>query len=345
MPQHLFLPNASWPRPNGSTAQAPAIDLPNLREIWTHWHAIERVSQSDDWALPIERRYAEALGWRSGTATAPIPLAALVTALVTAQTSGAPQAALTPCAWLRPIHVISGMNDIIAQLPASMAMPEAHARAFFDAIKPLCDEDGMTLTWLTPGRWLLTGERLRGITTPSLARASNQHMAPYVPFVSASHLAKHPDAADNLKWLLRLQNEVQMLFYTHPMNDEREGAGLPTISGIWVEGAGALDGATVNGATVEWRDALMDVSDHFDQWQAANTGTNSDTYTRCSLFINRVIRIVERLDTRCDTKLNKPIHFFGFFFLDVFSRIKISGFAGETGTIVRRIKMGNRTDT
>ena len=265
MPQHLFLPNASWPRPNGSTAQAPAIDLPNLREIWTHWHAIERVSQSDDWALPIERRYAEALGWRSGTATAPIPLAALVTA----QTSGAPQAALTPCAWLRPIHVISGMNDIIAQLPASMAMPEAHARAFFDAIKPLCDEDGMTLTWLTPGRWLLTGERLRGITTPSLARASNQHMAPYVPFVSASHLAKHPDAADNLKWLLRLQNEVQMLFYTHPMNDEREGAGLPTISGIWVEGAGALDGATVNGATVEWRDALMDVSDHFDQWQAA----------------------------------------------------------------------------
>ena len=55
MPQHLFLPNASWPRPNGSTAQAPAIDLPNLREIWTHWHAIERAFASPGFGARMRR--------------------------------------------------------------------------------------------------------------------------------------------------------------------------------------------------------------------------------------------------------------------------------------------------
>ena len=40
--------------------------------------------------------------------------------------------------------------------------------------------------------------------------------------------------------LLRLQNEMQMLFYTHPVNDQRAAQGLPPVNSFWLSGTGAL---------------------------------------------------------------------------------------------------------
>ncbi|MEI8326321.1 MAG: phosphoglycerate mutase, partial [Betaproteobacteria bacterium] len=40
--------------------------------------------------------------------------------------------------------------------------------------------------------------------------------------------------------LLRLQNEMQMLLYTHAVNDARAELGLLPINSFWLSGAGAL---------------------------------------------------------------------------------------------------------
>jgi hypothetical protein len=40
--------------------------------------------------------------------------------------------------------------------------------------------------------------------------------------------------------LHRLQSEMQMLLYTHPVNDARAAQGLPAVNSFWVSGAGAL---------------------------------------------------------------------------------------------------------
>jgi len=40
--------------------------------------------------------------------------------------------------------------------------------------------------------------------------------------------------------LRRLQNEMQMLLYTHPVNDAREARGLPPVNSFWLSGSGAL---------------------------------------------------------------------------------------------------------
>ena len=36
---------------------------------------------------------------------------------------------------------------------------------------------------------------------------------------------------------------MQMLLYTHPLNDAREARGLPTVNAFWLHGAGALPAA------------------------------------------------------------------------------------------------------
>jgi hypothetical protein len=40
--------------------------------------------------------------------------------------------------------------------------------------------------------------------------------------------------------LRRLQNEMQMLFYTHPVYDARVAAGLTPVNSFWFSGTGAL---------------------------------------------------------------------------------------------------------
>jgi hypothetical protein len=49
-------------------------------------------------------------------------------------------------------------------------------------------------------------------------------------------LPSGPDARAWNRW----QNEAQMLFYGHPVNQARETAGRPVISGVWTWGGGVL---------------------------------------------------------------------------------------------------------
>ena len=253
MPQHLFVPNATW-------SDAPAIDLPHLKMLWQAWSQVATQHAPTDWASPIERLYAEALGIDTPDREAPLPFAAL------ADPAGKKD---EPCAWVRPIQVMSGMNEIMVEALPPKSLSAAEADALVSAMAPLCKEDGMTLLAIEPERWLLKGERLRGITTPSLARARNQHLAPYVPFVSAQIAGQVPAAADNLRWLLRLQNEVQMLYYTHPLNDERAAKRLPSVSGIWIEGAGHLSEPPRRSVEAIWLPNLSDTAGAHVDWVQA----------------------------------------------------------------------------
>jgi hypothetical protein len=58
------------------------------------------------------------------------------------------------------------------------------------------------------------------------------------------HLVKNQDIADHfpqgqgaLAWH-QLQNEIQMLLFSHPVNQAREAQGLPMINSLWCYGLG-----------------------------------------------------------------------------------------------------------
>jgi hypothetical protein len=46
--------------------------------------------------------------------------------------------------------------------------------------------------------------------------------------------------AGEAKALRRLQQEMQMLLYTHPVNEERARGGLLPVNSFWASGTGAL---------------------------------------------------------------------------------------------------------
>jgi hypothetical protein len=94
------------------------------------------------------------------------------------------------------------------------------------AMKRYFDEDGITLHPLSNSTWLAFGEVFKDLPTASLERVAVSAIDPWMPL---QERARH---------LRRLQNEMQMLLYTHAVNDARTARGKPTINAFWVSGTG-----------------------------------------------------------------------------------------------------------
>jgi hypothetical protein len=128
-------------------------------------------------------------------------------------------------------------------------------------------EDGITLHELQGGNWLASGAVFRDLPTASLARASGGAVDHWLPRQTQAQA------------LRRLQNEMQMLLYTHPLNDARAARRLLPINSFWVSGTGSLPegfSAAEGGDTV--LDKLRDASLRNDgpawvqAWQALDAG-------------------------------------------------------------------------
>jgi hypothetical protein len=77
-------------------------------------------------------------------------------------------------------------------------------------------------------RWRASGEVFRGLATASVDRVAGREIGPWLP---------HGETGAPLR---RLQQEMQMLLYTHPVTDQRQLLGLPAVNSFWIHGTGEL---------------------------------------------------------------------------------------------------------
>jgi hypothetical protein len=220
-PVHLLIPYAAASA-DACQAALKDLDLPHLSRLLGQLKA-GPLDAGDDYTLtpPHERTLAHALG------------------LPFEQDGQLPWAAWEarqtdrPCAWFTPCHWQVGMEHIALQPIDASQLNEADAMALLQALAPLAAEDGITLTLETPTRWRAEGEPLRDLACASLDRVAWRRADGWL---LSSHSNPHTAT------LLRLQNEAQMLFYTHRVTDERAVRGLPAVNGFWISGAGVWQG-------------------------------------------------------------------------------------------------------
>jgi hypothetical protein len=129
---------------------------------------------------------------------------------------------VSPCYWLMG-HEQASLTD-----PNDLALSEADSRAFMAAMQVYFDADGIRLHYAAPQRWLAEGEVFKGLPTASLDRVLGRSVNPWLP------------AGSSGKTLRRLQNEMQMLLYTHPINDARSSQRQLPVNSIWFSGTGDL---------------------------------------------------------------------------------------------------------
>lgn len=205
---HLLIPGAAGP------GQPPP--RPHLDALLAAMEPAGRIEVGkDDPSSPRELAVARAIGLPGEAGH--IPWAAHETG-----TYGA------ACAWIQPCHWRVGADHVLLLPLEDLALDEATSRALLAAMEPYFTEDGITLAYRRPGAWLATGALFANLPTVSPDRATGMRLTPAA------------FGAGNAT-LRRLQNEMQMLLYTHAANEAREARGLPPVNSFWVSGAGVLE--------------------------------------------------------------------------------------------------------
>ena len=229
------LPPADSPDMQAALA---ALPLPFLRR-WLQSSVAQHIVQTcpEDRAMPVELARAEILNWT--TPQAPLPWAALVareaahregpheSPTVTQDTDDQTAwAFVTLCHW----QVGNGQFTLLDAGPVN----EQESQALLASMRPYFEEDGITLVPFEPGRWLARSALFDGLLSASLPRVLG---LPVEPWLLGADL---PELSPSIRTLRRLQNEMQMLLYQHPVNDARR----TPINSIWFEGCGRLGGTT-----------------------------------------------------------------------------------------------------
>lgn len=217
---HVLIAFAACEAPASRQALA-GLRLPQLSRLLSRLQAqTPDAGQPHDLSLPHERVLARALGLWSGDGRVPWAAWEL------RQQGGEPGA--QAWAWLTPCHWQVGRDRVVMAQPAALQLSEADSRALLAAMAPFFAEDGLTLEWLAPLRWRAGGKVFADLACASLDRAGGATVDDWLP------------RAQEARTVRRLQQEMQMLLYTHPVNTEREARGLAPVNSFWVEGAGAL---------------------------------------------------------------------------------------------------------
>ncbi len=226
---HLFVPYAALPTTGGQQALA-RLQLPHLERLLARLSLLTQDSGDEDsFDLPHERALARTVGLPA-TDSGALPWAAWHVrqsgGKAAADTLAAPTDAA--CAFFTPCHWQIRTDHVTLDDPAALQLDEAASRELLAVLAPWFVEDGITLHYDQPTRWLAQGAPLADLATASLERVLHRDLRMWLP---------DPQRAAQLH---RLQSEMQMLLYTHPLNDAREARGLPTVNAFWLHGAGRL---------------------------------------------------------------------------------------------------------
>lgn len=157
--------------------------------------------------------------------------------------------------WLRadPVHVRIEHDQLILNEISEPTSEEA---------AQLCEAlnahfgDEFSPQPLRPGAWVVKTRSSPDLVTTSLSQAIGKHIDPLLP-----------TGNNALPWR-KLLNEIQMLLFHHPVNQDREQRGEPVINSVWIWGGGFLPKLTK-------KSPLTVLSDHPD-WLAVASFAGAD---------------------------------------------------------------------
>ena len=243
---HLMIPFAA-PLSEAGREAARGLALPSLGALLALLLPQGR-DDGDEWSLapPHERAMARELGWVG--ADGALPWAARAAAADGVAVAGLAWGQLTPSHW----HL--GTDQVSMLDPAGLMLDDAASRAFFAAVHDLFTTDGYTLVYGAPSRWYAAHESFTTLPCASLDRVIGRNVDHW--------LGKDPAA----RRIRRLQSEVQMRLYTHPLNDQRIAQGLLPVNSFWLSGCGVAQGAAAHEMQVDDRLRAPALADDWAAW-------------------------------------------------------------------------------
>ena len=216
---HLVVPGLLGPFPRfAETGEAPRLP------------ALERLLARGDKASGPES-YPQALFALYGVpGEEPLP-----TAPVCYHADSGGQAETRSLLHADPIHLRPDQDRLLGFDFHRQPLDDGLAPAFIEAFNAHFADDGLELIAPHPTRWYLALDREPDVRFQPLAEILGRNIDLFLP--------QGPDAGQWRAWM----NEVQMLFHSLQVNDEREVRGKLPLNGLWFSGGGYLPSTVPGG--------------------------------------------------------------------------------------------------
>jgi hypothetical protein len=128
---------------------------------------------------------------------------------------------------VNPAHIDIASNHLMMQDLRHLGLSDADSRALFESARPYVEEAGHQLRYGCADTWFLRADDWAGLDTATPDAAVGMNLTDYMP-TGKQALA-----------FRKLQNEIQMLWYTDPVNAARESRRQSAVNAFWLWGGSA----------------------------------------------------------------------------------------------------------
>lgn len=151
------------------------------------------------------------------------------------------------CLCADPVYIQPDLNSAVLLAHEELDLSLDNASELAAAINAHFSDEPWSLEVLSPHHWLMKLEQAPALDTTPLAQIRGQ---------AISHAL--PQGQDHRYWQ-RIQNEIQMLLFAHPLNQQREAQEKLPVNSLWLWGEGRLPEKTmVDWQSIVGRGALLD---------------------------------------------------------------------------------------
>ena len=148
---------------------------------------------------------------------------------------------------LQPVHLHVARDHLVLTDPRQLALSETDARRLFSSAKTAFDDADLNLHYGSAEFWFVRADRHRDLQTATPDATCGRNIDIWMP------------QGDSARAWRKLQNEVQMAWYTHPVNESREERRALPVNSLWLWG-GAKVPAVAAPAAPPAVDALLGFS-------------------------------------------------------------------------------------
>ncbi|MWL86794.1 hypothetical protein [Cupriavidus sp. SW-Y-13] len=203
------------------------LELPALGKLLTRATPGPRETHDDPYlrSLPQERWLAARAGLDAAqVATAPYMR------LADRAAGGLPSEAEEGAGWacLQPVHIHAARDHLVLLHPDQIEIRAEEAEALRAAVADLLDEAGIRLDAPQPARWYVPENTFGELLATTPVRATGRNIDIWM------------QAGARARDWRRFQNEIQMTWHGHPVNEAREAEGRLPVNSVWLHGGGRV---------------------------------------------------------------------------------------------------------
>ena len=127
---------------------------------------------------------------------------------------------------LQPAHLHVARDHLVLTDRRQLALDEHESRALFDTAQALLADIGVPLLYGDHHTWFLRADDWRDLQTSTMDAACGHNIDIWMP-----------KGADERAWR-KLQNEIQMEWHAHPVNEARAARDAKPVNSVWLWGGG-----------------------------------------------------------------------------------------------------------